>query len=35
MIDENRYEVDHLVGKDREGANESGKRRSGRHKGNR
>ena len=32
MIDENRYEVDHLVGKDREGA--EGKRRTSRHRGN-
>src|SRR3954465_403798 len=34
MIDENKYEVDRLVGRDREGAGEEGKRRAGRHKGN-
>src|SRR5438270_12141460 len=34
LIDENNYEVDRLVGRDREGADESEKRRSGRHKGN-
>ena len=31
LIDENQYEVDHLVGRDREGA--TGKRRSGKHRG--
>lgn len=32
LIDENRFEVDHLVGRDR--VSGSGKRRAGRHRGN-
>jgi hypothetical protein len=34
MIDENRYEVEHLVGRDRGRARRGGGRRSGRHRGN-
>jgi hypothetical protein len=34
MIDENRYEVDHLVGREEESASGERKRRSGRHRGN-
>ena len=34
LIDENTYEVDHLVGRDREGA-EGKKGRAGKHRGNR
>lgn len=34
LIDENRYDVDHSVGRDREGATEEKKRRAGRRKGN-
>jgi hypothetical protein len=33
LIDENRYEVDHLVGRDHESGS-GGKRRSGKHRGN-
>lgn len=33
LIDENRYEVDHLVGRDREGGGD--KKRSGKQRGNR
>lgn len=33
LIDENNYEVDHLVGRDREGA-EGKKKRAGKHRGN-
>ena len=35
MIEENRYEVDHLVGRDRTSGTGGRKRRSGRHRGNR
>jgi len=34
LIDENRYEVDHLVGRDREQSAAGKKRRSGKHRGN-
>ena len=34
LIDENRYEVDHLVGRDREQSEGGKKRRSGKHRGN-
>lgn len=34
LIDENRYEVDHLVGRDREGGEASAKKRPGKHRGN-
>jgi hypothetical protein len=34
MIEENEYDVDHLVGRDRDGAT-GNKRRPGKHRGNR